>query len=64
MPRPQLRSKSRPATGPVPTPTAGEASASATVMTPPMVLLFATACGVSAANLYYAQPLLPEIARS
>ena len=33
-------------------------------MTPGMVLLFATACGVSAANLYYAQPLLPSIARS
>ncbi len=31
-------------------------------MTAPMVLLFAVACGVSAANLYYAQPLLPEIA--
>jgi predicted MFS family arabinose efflux permease len=29
-----------------------------------MVLLFAVACGVSAANLYYAQPLLPQIGRS
>jgi predicted MFS family arabinose efflux permease len=32
-------------------------------MTGPMVALFAVACGVSAANLYYAQPLLPQIAR-
>ena len=32
-------------------------------MTPGMVALFAVACGVSAANLYYAQPLLPQIAR-
>ena len=29
-----------------------------------MVALFAVACGISAANLYYAQPLLPSIARS
>ena len=28
-----------------------------------LVALFAVACGVSAANLYYAQPLLPQIAR-
>ncbi len=28
------------------------------------VLLFAVACGVSAANLYYAQPLLPSMAKS
>ncbi|HWD51323.1 MAG TPA: MFS transporter [Acidimicrobiales bacterium] len=34
------------------------------VMTPGMVLLFAAACGISVANLYYAQPLLPSIARS
>jgi predicted MFS family arabinose efflux permease len=27
-----------------------------------MVLLFAVACGLSAANLYYAQPILPSIA--
>jgi predicted MFS family arabinose efflux permease len=29
-----------------------------------MVALFAVACGISAANLYYAQPLLPEISRA
>ncbi len=29
-----------------------------------MVALFALSCGVAAANLYYAQPLLPQIARS
>jgi predicted MFS family arabinose efflux permease len=34
------------------------------LMTPGMVALFAVACGVSAANLYYAQPLLPQIARA
>ncbi len=38
------------------------APANGKVMTPPMVALFAVACGVSAANLYYAQPLLPQIA--
>ena len=32
-------------------------------MGPWMVALFAVACGVSAANLYYAQPLLPLISR-
>jgi predicted MFS family arabinose efflux permease len=32
-------------------------------MTPGMVALFAVACGISAANLYYAQPLLPLISR-
>ena len=32
-------------------------------MAPGMVALFAVACGVSAANLYYAQPLLPLISR-
>ncbi len=37
-----------------PTPTTG--------MPPGRVALFAVACGVSAANLYYAQPLLPQIA--
>jgi predicted MFS family arabinose efflux permease len=31
-------------------------------MPPGRVALFAVACGVSAANLYYAQPLLPQIA--
>ena len=31
-------------------------------MTPGMVALFALSCGVAAANLYYAQPLLPQIA--
>ncbi|MGA8724092.1 MAG: MFS transporter [Acidimicrobiales bacterium] len=31
-------------------------------MPPGRVALFAVACGLSAANLYYAQPLLPEIA--
>jgi predicted MFS family arabinose efflux permease len=30
-------------------------------MTPGLVALFAVACGISAANLYYAQPLLPRI---
>jgi predicted MFS family arabinose efflux permease len=29
-----------------------------------LVALFAVACGISAANLYYAQPLLPQISRS
>ncbi len=33
-----------------------------TAMPPGRVALFAVACGVSAANLYYAQPLLPQIA--
>jgi predicted MFS family arabinose efflux permease len=32
-------------------------------MTPGLVALFAVACGISAANLYYAQPLLPLISR-
>ena len=32
-------------------------------MPPAMVALFAVSCGVSAANLYYAQPLLPLISR-
>jgi predicted MFS family arabinose efflux permease len=30
----------------------------------PLVLLFALACGISAANLYYAQPVLGNIAKS
>ena len=34
------------------------------VMNPGRVLLFALACGLSVANLYYAQPLLPQIAVS
>ena len=33
-------------------------------MTTGMVALFAVACGISAANLYYAQPLLPLIGRN
>jgi len=32
-------------------------------MTTSMVALFAMACGISAANLYYAQPLLPQISK-
>jgi predicted MFS family arabinose efflux permease len=32
-------------------------------MTKGMVALFATACGISVASLYYAQPLLPQISR-
>jgi predicted MFS family arabinose efflux permease len=32
-------------------------------MGPSEVALFAVACGISAANLYYAQPLLPQISR-
>ena len=32
-------------------------------MAPGLVALFAAACGISAANLYYAQPLLPLISR-
>ena len=30
----------------------------------PLVLLFALACGISVANLYYAQPVLDNIAKS
>lgn len=37
------------------------AAPDATVMTRGMVALFAVSCGVSAANLYYAQPLLASI---
>jgi predicted MFS family arabinose efflux permease len=33
-------------------------------MTTGMVVLFAVSCGISAANLYYAQPLLPSISRT
>ncbi|MBV8464017.1 MAG: MFS transporter, partial [Acidimicrobiales bacterium] len=32
-------------------------------MTPSMVALFAVACGVAVASLYYSQPLLPQISR-
>jgi predicted MFS family arabinose efflux permease len=32
-------------------------------MRPGLVALFAVACGISAANLYYAQPLLPQVSR-
>ncbi len=32
-------------------------------MDPGMVALFAVSCGLAAANLYYAQPLLPQISR-
>jgi len=32
-------------------------------MTTSMVALFVMACGISAANLYYAQPLLPQISK-
>jgi predicted MFS family arabinose efflux permease len=32
-------------------------------MTVGLVALFAVSCGISAANLYYAQPLLPQISR-
>jgi len=38
-------------------------SPAATSMTPGMVALFAVACGISVASLYYAQPLLPQISR-
>jgi predicted MFS family arabinose efflux permease len=38
-------------------------AAPTTGMTRGMVTLFAVACGISAANLYYAQPLLPLISR-
>lgn len=40
-----------------------ESTTARTRMPPAMVALFAMACGISAANLYYAQPLLPTIAR-
>jgi len=33
-------------------------------MSPGLVLVFAVACGLSAANLYYAQPILYDISRS
>jgi len=38
-------------------------SATGSRMGPGMVALFAVSCGISAANLYYAQPLLPQISR-
>ena len=37
---------------------------SRTVMTSSMVALFAASCGLAVANMYYAQPLLPQIART
>ena len=47
----------------VPT-TADERPVPASRMRPGLVALFAVACGVSAANLYYAQPLLPQVSRA
>ncbi len=47
----------------VPTTTAGVAAGGGSEMTRSMVVLFAVACGISVANLYYAQPLLPLISR-
>jgi predicted MFS family arabinose efflux permease len=47
----------RPLPGPVPAPPVSPTDP----MTPGMVALFAVACGIAAANLYYAQPLLPLI---
>src|SRR5271154_1470168 len=42
----------------------GRVRSADTGMTRGMVILFALACGISAANLYYAQPLLPQISKS
>jgi predicted MFS family arabinose efflux permease len=42
---------------------ASHAGASGTGVSRPLVLLFAAACGVSVANLYYAQPILHTIAQ-
>ncbi|HEY7915336.1 MAG TPA: MFS transporter [Acidimicrobiales bacterium] len=39
------------------------ASPAGSRMGPGMVALFAVSCGIAAANLYYAQPLLPQISR-
>jgi predicted MFS family arabinose efflux permease len=44
--------------------TSSSATRPRTGMSQAMVVLFAVACGVSVANLYYAQPVLDNIARS
>jgi predicted MFS family arabinose efflux permease len=44
--------------------TTTEVTARSKQLSRPLVLLFALACGVSAANLYYAQPVLGSIAKS
>jgi predicted MFS family arabinose efflux permease len=42
----------------------GSAAIPKTGMSPALVLLFAVSCGLSVANLYYAQPVLESIAKS
>lgn len=44
--------------------TTGTDGPARTGMAPGLVLVFAVACGLSAANLYYAQPILYDITRS
>jgi len=44
--------------------TTGEPCTARHGMSPGLVLVFAVACGLSAANLYYAQPILFDITRS
>lgn len=44
-------------------PTTAATASGGSEMTRGMVALFAVACGISVANLYYAQPLLPLISR-